>query len=138
MDVVCVLEMLVYARVVVSVFLRCKNTSASHSVVFHAFVYRSYLGECMEGIDLTSLLPLPKPLITLPSNRSGNGDSGPLSGPTTVGRGPSGGGMVQHFGVEMVLSHCEIMRKEEEGICGMSVNKLELIALPRPTIPTSK
>ncbi len=46
--------------------------------------------------------------------------------------------MVQHFGVEMVLSHCEIMRKEEEGICGMSVNKLELIALPRPTIPTSK
>ncbi len=39
---------------------------------------------------LTSLLPRPKPLITLPLSRSGKGGSGPLSGPTIVGRGPSG------------------------------------------------
>lgn len=38
----------------------------------------------------TSLLPLPNPLITLPSSRRGNGASGPLSGPAVGSRGPSG------------------------------------------------
>lgn len=34
----------------------------------------------------TSLLPLPKPLITSPESFSGKGASGPLSGPTVLGR----------------------------------------------------
>ena len=38
----------------------------------------------------TSLLPLPKPLITDPDNLMGNGDSGPPSGPATGSRVPSG------------------------------------------------
>jgi hypothetical protein len=38
----------------------------------------------------TSLLPRPNPLITLPSSLSGNGFSGPLSGPAVGSRGPSG------------------------------------------------
>ena len=38
----------------------------------------------------TSLLPLPNPLITLPSSLRGNGASGPLSGPAVGSRGPSG------------------------------------------------
>jgi hypothetical protein len=41
----------------------------------------------------TSLLPLPNPCMTFPFSRRGKGASGPLSGPTTVGRGPSGRGM---------------------------------------------
>jgi len=40
--------------------------------------------------SLTSLLPLPNPLITLPSSLRGNGASGPLSGPAVESRGPSG------------------------------------------------
>lgn len=43
-----------------------------------------------KGACPTSLLPLPKPLITFPSSRSGKGGSGPLSGPATGSRGPSG------------------------------------------------
>lgn len=42
------------------------------------------------GALLTSLLPRPKPLTTSPFNLRGNGNSGPLSGPTMVSRGPSG------------------------------------------------
>jgi hypothetical protein len=38
----------------------------------------------------TSLLPLPNPFTTSPLIRSGNGGSGPESGPMIVGRGPSG------------------------------------------------
>jgi hypothetical protein len=38
----------------------------------------------------TSLLPRPNPLITLPSSLSGNGFSGPSSGPAVGSRGPSG------------------------------------------------
>jgi hypothetical protein len=38
----------------------------------------------------TSLEPRPKPNITLPFIRKGNGASGPLSGPIILGRGPSG------------------------------------------------
>ena len=38
----------------------------------------------------TSLLPLPKPLTTLPFNFSGKGGSGPASGPATGSRGLSG------------------------------------------------
>lgn len=38
----------------------------------------------------TSLLPRPKPLITGPDRRTGYGCSGPLSGPATGSRGPSG------------------------------------------------
>lgn len=38
----------------------------------------------------TSLLPLPKPLMTGPDSLIGNGGSGPPSGPATGSRGPSG------------------------------------------------
>jgi hypothetical protein len=38
----------------------------------------------------TSLLPRPKPLITGPDNRMGNGAIGPASGPATGSRGLSG------------------------------------------------
>jgi hypothetical protein len=41
-------------------------------------------------IKHTSLLPLPNPLITLPSSLSGKGASGPESGPAVGSRGPSG------------------------------------------------
>jgi hypothetical protein len=39
---------------------------------------------------LTSLLPLPKPLITGPESLIGNGASGPESGPANGSRAPSG------------------------------------------------
>ena len=42
------------------------------------------------GAQLTSLLPLPKPLITGPRSLIGNGGSGPDSGPAYGSRGPSG------------------------------------------------
>jgi len=41
-------------------------------------------------MKLTSLLPLPNPLMTGPDSRIGNGGSGPLSGPATGSRGLSG------------------------------------------------
>ena len=40
--------------------------------------------------ELTSLLPRPNPLMTGPCILTGNGDSGPESGPAKVSRGPSG------------------------------------------------
>ena len=46
------------------------------------------------SIRLTSLLPRPKPLITGPLKRSGNGASGPESGPTIGSLGPLGGGIL--------------------------------------------
>lgn len=46
-----------------------------------------YMHVCMQ---LTSLLPLPNPLITGPESRIGNGGSGPVLGPATGSRGPEG------------------------------------------------
>lgn len=43
-----------------------------------------------EQEQLTSLLPLPNPLMTVPSNHRGKGCSGPSSGPAVGSRGPSG------------------------------------------------
>jgi hypothetical protein len=43
------------------------------------------------GGENTSFEPRPKPDITSPSMRRGNGGSGPESGPTIVGRGARGG-----------------------------------------------
>ena len=42
------------------------------------------------NVFLTSLLPLPNPLMTGPDNLMGNGGSGPAFGPATGSRGPSG------------------------------------------------
>lgn len=47
-------------------------------------------GQENENLTRTSLLPRPNPLITFPSNLSGKGVSGPLSGPAVGSRGPSG------------------------------------------------
>ena len=55
----------------------------------HAESQRSGNSDGREGVR-TSLLPLPKPLITGPDSLIGNGDSGPESGPATGSRGPSG------------------------------------------------
>lgn len=49
------------------------------------------LGKMYVGrLITTSLLPRPNPLITGPDRRTGYGGSGPLSGPATGSRGPSG------------------------------------------------
>jgi hypothetical protein len=46
--------------------------------------------EGTRACESTSFDPRPKPDITSPSMRRGNGDSGPESGPTIVGRGARG------------------------------------------------
>lgn len=55
--------------------------SRGRVIVFHQHALKT---------KLTSELPRPNPLITLPSSRKGNGGWGPSSGPAIVSRGPSG------------------------------------------------
>lgn len=62
----------------------------------------------------TSLLPLPKPLMTFPSSRRGKGGAGPASGPATRSRGPSG--LMAHRFTAVVGSAqvCRSTRVEKE------------------------
>lgn len=59
----------------------------------------------------TSLLPLPKPLITGPESFIGNGDLGPDSGPATGSRGPARRILFPGFGLKLVteLGTCTVL-----------------------------
>lgn len=61
----------------------------SHSLLPRRLIEENGIEEISQN-PLTSPLPLPNPLMTFPSRRSGKGGAGPSSGPAKSSRGPSG------------------------------------------------